>query len=360
MKKPTKIIVAVVVVVGTIGTMGGLFVKSKIDDAKAIVNEAKNQSAKVKRGDIKVTVAGSGVVALKDKTNPDYDELELEVEIDELDIDKVAVNQSVEIKLDAFPDEVFYGIVTDVSPQGTVVNGVSNFMIKVSLPTDVKEIAKVNKDTQIRQGKSNDYISVANLEKDDEVELIKEDGDYYKVATKDSVQGYIEKDDLTDIKIKPNQSGIINKDVVNLKEDSSSNSDTVIKLIDGDSVEILDKEDDWYKVKTSNNQEGYIETSDLNTVKIKPGMNASASILVEQKDDVLYVPIEAVNKENIDDYYVVVPKNSKEQDVNVGIHNEDYIEVTKGLNEGEEVKLPEKEISLPQSPFDMMPHNNSK
>lgn len=86
-------------------------------------------------------------------------------------------------------------------------------------------------------------------------------------------------------------------------------------------------------------------------------MNASASILVEQKENVLYVPIESVNKENIDDYYVVLPDNSKEKDINVGIHNEDYIEVIDGLKEGDKVKLPEKEVSLQQSPFGMMPQN---
>ncbi|MEG2786383.1 MAG: SH3 domain-containing protein [Romboutsia sp.] len=356
MKKPTKIIITVVVIIGSITAIGGFIVKSKLDESKSILNEAKNQTTKVKKGDLKVTVSGSGTVVQK---NQDSDNLDLQVEIDELDIDKVKANQSVEIQLDAFPDEVFYGTVTEVAPQGTVVNGVSNFMINVSMPNSIKEVGKINKDGEIRKGQSDDYMSIAKIEKGDTIEILDKDGDYYKVATKDNEQGWIEESYITDKKIKSNQTGTVNKDVVNVKAKTSNDSDTIVKLIKGDSVEIREENDDWYKVKLSNNKEGYIETKNINTQKIKSGMNASASILVEQKENVLYVPIESVNKENIDDYYVVLPNDGKEKDINVGVHNEDYIEVIDGLNEGDKIKLPEKEVKLPQSPFGMMPSNMS-
>lgn len=191
-KKPTKIIITVVVIIGVITAIGGFIVKSKVD---------------------------------------------------ELDIDKVKVNQSVEIQLDAFPDEVFYGTVTGVSPQGTVVNGVSNFMINVSLPDSIKEIAVIGKDGDIRQGRSDDYMNVAKVDKGDTVEILDKDGDYYKVATKGSEQGWIEESYITDKKIKLSQIGTINKDVVNVKEDPSNDSGTVVKLINGDSVKILEEND---------------------------------------------------------------------------------------------------------------------
>lgn len=191
-KKPTKIIITVVVIIGVITAIGGFIVKSKVD---------------------------------------------------ELDIDKVKVNQSVEMQLDAFPDEVFYGTVTGVSPQGTVVNGVSNFMINVSLPDSIKEIAVIGKDGDIRQGRSDDYMNVAKVDKGDTVEILDKDGDYYKVATKGSEQGWIEESYITDKKIKLSQIGTINKDVVNVKEDPSNDSGTVVKLINGDSVKILEEND---------------------------------------------------------------------------------------------------------------------
>ncbi|MBA5745340.1 HlyD family secretion protein, partial [Escherichia coli] len=44
------------------------------------------------------------------------------------------------------------------------------------------------------------------------------------------------------------------------------------------------------------------------TDDLKAGMTADASILVNEKKDALYVPIEAVQKDSDDKYYVLVPE----------------------------------------------------
>lgn len=78
---------------------------------------------------------------------------------------------------------------------------------------------------------------------------------------------------------------------------------------------------------------------------IRSGMTGEAVITVQQKENVLYVPIEAVQKRG--NQYMVFTANGgnsqgnpRMKNVEVGISNEDYIEITAGLNEGDEVILP--------------------
>lgn len=80
---------------------------------------------------------------------------------------------------------------------------------------------------------------------------------------------------------------------------------------------------------------------------VKVGMTAEVSILVQSKDNALYVPIEAVHSIN-NEKYVVVEKGDgsvTRQTVKTGISNEDYVEITDGLTEGEVVRLPKVSAS---------------
>lgn len=75
---------------------------------------------------------------------------------------------------------------------------------------------------------------------------------------------------------------------------------------------------------------------------VKVGMTTEVSILVQSKDNALYVPIEAVLSIN-NEKYVVVEKGDgsvARQTVKTGISNEDYVEITDGLTEGDVVQLP--------------------
>lgn len=92
---------------------------------------------------------------------------------------------------------------------------------------------------------------------------------------------------------------------------------------------------------------------------LKGGMNANAEIVVSQKNNVLYVPVDAVQKRNGKSFVTVVSgsdkeasgSNAKSQDnegteqkterreVTTGISTEEYIEIISGLNEGEAVAV---------------------
>ncbi|MBA1334204.1 MAG: hypothetical protein HPY66_1913 [Firmicutes bacterium] len=74
---------------------------------------------------------------------------------------------------------------------------------------------------------------------------------------------------------------------------------------------------------------------------IKTGMTADVEILIESKENVLMVPVEAITQRN-GNAIVMVPAQSQSGDpeprrVKIGLMNERYVEITEGLSEGERV-----------------------
>ncbi|WP_040209617.1 efflux RND transporter periplasmic adaptor subunit [Neobacillus jeddahensis] len=79
---------------------------------------------------------------------------------------------------------------------------------------------------------------------------------------------------------------------------------------------------------------------------LKVGMSAEASILTESKEDALYVPLDAVHTGNGEKYVIVAGTDNqktgtKQITVKTGLANEDYVEISEGLSEGETVQLPQ-------------------
>lgn len=84
--------------------------------------------------------------------------------------------------------------------------------------------------------------------------------------------------------------------------------------------------------------------------ELRIGMTADATILVEEKEQVLLVPVEGIQSKE-GKYFAMVQETSavngdQEQKgtlkpIEVGIHNEDYIEIVSGLAVGEEIVLPD-------------------
>ena len=92
-------------------------------------------------------------------------------------------------------------------------------------------------------------------------------------------------------------------------------------------------------------------TIDINEPKeLRVGMTADATILVEEKEQVLLVPVEGIQSKE-GKYFAMVKETSATEEskaekgalkpIKVGIHNEDYIEIVSGLSEGEEIVLPD-------------------
>lgn len=79
-----------------------------------------------------------------------------------------------------------------------------------------------------------------------------------------------------------------------------------------------------------------IEIIEQNSL-LKSGMNANVEIIVEEKNNTFVVPNEAVFEKN-DKFYVLLKtkdNKNKEQEVEVGIYSNDFVEVTQGINVGD-------------------------
>ncbi len=73
---------------------------------------------------------------------------------------------------------------------------------------------------------------------------------------------------------------------------------------------------------------------------LKPGLSVMAEIIIDELEDVLHVPVQAVTAQG-NQQYVYKIRGSKVQrlEVTTGKHNENYIEITEGLKEGDELLL---------------------
>ncbi len=77
---------------------------------------------------------------------------------------------------------------------------------------------------------------------------------------------------------------------------------------------------------------------------LKPGMNVSVRIVVAQREDALLVPLEAVTQNDEgDDIVTVVDESGKETErpVELGVANNESVQIVKGVREGESVVLAE-------------------
>ncbi len=221
-----KWIIAIIVIVVIGG--GVIWFLNKGGEKKA-TDTSDFVTTKVKQGDMKINATGTGAIVPQNKQFPDYDELEFQAQMDELDIPNIKIDQVVKVTVTALPDKTFTGKVKTIADQGQAQNGVSSFPVTISLD---------------------------------------------------------------------------------------------------------------------------------NTDGLKSGMTADASILVNEKKDALYVPIEAVQKDDDNRYYVMTPKKEKEgrtkkekQFVETGLHNEDNIEITKGLKKGDTVILPSQKSTTTEGGF---------
>jgi multidrug resistance efflux pump len=86
----------------------------------------------------------------------------------------------------------------------------------------------------------------------------------------------------------------------------------------------------------------YLTTLTIGTVHdwLKPGMSAKVEILVKKLPDVVYVPVQAVTPiEGKQLCFVANGRGQERREVEVGDFNDEFIEIKKGISEGEKVCL---------------------
>jgi RND family efflux transporter MFP subunit len=89
------------------------------------------------------------------------DRLEIESNISEVNIGKILVGNKVSITLDAYPGKIFYGLVSYIDPGETIVDGVVNYKIKISLSDGSDGIKSgLTANLNIETAKKSDVASV--------------------------------------------------------------------------------------------------------------------------------------------------------------------------------------------------------
>jgi len=75
--------------------------------------------------------------------------LHLRADVDENDIARVRLDQRAEVRIDAFPGEVFPGVVRKVSSSGTADRGITNFQVEIEIEPDERVRVGMSADARI-------------------------------------------------------------------------------------------------------------------------------------------------------------------------------------------------------------------
>lgn len=77
--------------------------------------------------------------------------------------------------------------------------------------------------------------------------------------------------------------------------------------------------------------------------KYRLGMNGDVEIILDTKENVLTIPFEATRERDNKVYVDIRVENDEyeEREIEVGLETEDYVEVTSGLSENDEILIPE-------------------
>lgn len=169
---------------------------------------------------------------------------------------------------------------------------------------------------------------------------------------------------------------IISTDLPNQDEECTTSHYVEIKSIDSLAMSLSVSESDINKIEigdivditiTSTNEkiQGYITSiSEVgtystsgsyfdakvtfdNTNNLKIGMSATCEIIIERAENVVAVPIEAVQTSDEGSYVIVVNDDGTTSEVSVetGISNDAYIEIKSGISENTTVQMTESESS---------------
>jgi macrolide-specific efflux system membrane fusion protein len=110
----------------------------------------------------------------------------------------------------------------------------------------------------------------------------------------------------------------------------------------------------YYESKTVNNVTIY--EVDLVPDEVpqffRSGMNASVDFIIQDKEDILVIPVDAVYKENSESFVLIKQNNSKvplKVAVRLGISDDKNIEVISGLTEKDRIIAKTKKFILPKS-----------
>jgi len=84
----------------------------------------------------------------------------------------------------------------------------------------------------------------------------------------------------------------------------------------------------------------------------RSGMNANVDFIVESKENILLIPLEAVHKQKGENFVLLKQDNGKEPikaHVSLGISDDKNVEVTSGISKGDRILITTKKYALPSN-----------
>jgi len=133
------------------------------------------------QGNYKVCAPVSGTIVTQDikvgdnvekKTDilsvvADYNQMQFQIDVDELDIAKITVGMDVNVTIDALENQNFTGTVTKVANEGTSTNGVATYpvIVKITNPKNIKGGMNANAEIVIQKKDSALAISESAIQK---------------------------------------------------------------------------------------------------------------------------------------------------------------------------------------------------
>ena len=252
-------------------------------------------------------------------TVADMSKMVFELAVDELDIAKVKVGQLASIEADALPNEKFEGRVTNISLEGNSQNGVTTYTVEITIdePGNLKPGMNVNAEIMVEHKNDILYLPMAAI-----------------TMIRNNAYVYLDSNDAQ-------EAGQFGR---RISEDTENNEGVAGNAGEGESpnFKMTDKERKQLEEKASENipeQQGKRRAPTGGGGVQQPNI---------QKDS-------KKQQEGVEEQPEIIKTNDSRlmKRVEVGINNEDYIEIVSGLQEGDTVILP---YTVPQ--MSNMPGNN--
>ena len=267
----------------------------------------------VKKGTIAVQVA-------------DPNKFETEIMVSEMDILSVRLGQYASVQIDAMPTLFYSANVTRISPTATIQQGVVNYQVKVEL----RSLEDIRQERQ--QAMQQTMQDIAAGEMPERMKQAIEEG----IITQEQAEEIMERMQEGGFPSPP--------------EGFEGEMPFPPEGFEG---EMPFPPGDFEGEMPFQSGGVQLPTMFAEDFQLREGLTVTVSVVVDERNDVLLVPNQAITYQGFQAYVQVMSPDGviEERAIQVGINDYQYTEVTDGLSEGEQVVVPQgTTISSPTQP----------
>ena len=288
--------------------ISGTILEKRVEEGQVIVSSFSGGGG---RGS---SVSSEGQVLV---TMADLEKVYVATEVDETDIGKVKVGQSVTITVEAYPDEPLPGEVLRIAPQGQVVQNVTTFKV-------ITEIKNPRSRGRGRWGRDGGFPG-------------RGEGGGFRQGGGGGEFTPEQRERFRQMRRQQQEEGTTSENAQTSNEDSIA-------------AEPAEAPDPWLAMADSffgdtgtvDPVPEEIPSADTDTPFLKPGMNATVEIAATSKRNILVLPNEAILSFGNRKMVRVIGEDGqpgRPQPIEAGVSSFDRTEIISGLNEGESVAV---------------------